>query len=337
MAKFSTFKPDDESGRLAALHRYEILDTPSEKEFDDIVALVKTVFRTDFAAVTLIDADRQTVKASAGLDMPDCDRADSFCTHTIRTAEPLQVPDALTDPRFVTSSFVTGRPGLRSYLGAPLMTPDGYNVGALCVFDTRPRSFTPQEAEVLQNFARVVVSQMELRQTARRDGLTRALSRRAFQDRVEAAVAGEPAPDAASAEAVRTASLILVDIDHFKRINDTYGHPAGDRVLCAVVDSMTAQVRRTDALGRVGGEEFALLLPDTGQEAAMALAERLRAAVAGQPIPAIGLEPPTISLGVAELRRGETAEAWFARADRALYAAKRGGRNRAVAAEERAG
>lgn len=163
---------DDEAGRLAALRRYEILDTGREPEFDDIVDLVRAVFGVPFAAVNLIDQDRQWMKAASGGDAFLCDRDDAFCSHTIRGMAPLAVPDAAADPRFAENRFVTGDAHIRAYLGAPLMSPDGYNIGALCLTDVVPRDFTPAEADLLKGFARVVMSQMELRLAARVDALT---------------------------------------------------------------------------------------------------------------------------------------------------------------------
>jgi diguanylate cyclase (GGDEF)-like protein len=124
-------------------------------------------------------------------------------------------------------------------------------------------------------------------------------------------------------------SLIVLDIDHFKRINDTFGHPAGDAVLKHVADVVKSQIRANDTLCRVGGEEFAVVLPQTPQLLGAQAAELIRAAVelsvcdvAGTPIPA------TLSLGVAELAPGEAPEGLYQRADERLYAAKHGGRNR---------
>jgi diguanylate cyclase len=122
------------------------------------------------------------------------------------------------------------------------------------------------------------------------------------------------------------ASLLLIDIDHFKRINDDFGHAAGDGVLRAVVELIQGRSRRLDLLFRIGGEEFMLLLPDTRESAAAILAEDLRASIdASRPIEAARV---SVSIGVSELRPGETMDSWMKHADEALYAAKNAGRNR---------
>jgi diguanylate cyclase len=122
------------------------------------------------------------------------------------------------------------------------------------------------------------------------------------------------------------ASLLLIDVDHFKRINDDFGHAAGDGVLRAVVELIGRRARKLDLLFRVGGEEFMLLLPDTRESAAAVVAEQLRASIgASRPIDAADV---TVSIGVSELQPGETMDAWMKHADDALYAAKNAGRNR---------
>jgi diguanylate cyclase (GGDEF)-like protein len=124
-------------------------------------------------------------------------------------------------------------------------------------------------------------------------------------------------------------SLIVLDIDHFKKINDGFGHPAGDAVLKHVAAVVKGQIRQGDTLCRVGGEEFAIVLPQTPLSLATQAAELIRAAVEGSVCEVLGTKiPATLSLGVAELASGEIPEALYQRADERLYAAKHGGRNR---------
>ncbi|NTU42557.1 MAG: diguanylate cyclase [Nitrospirales bacterium] len=126
----------------------------------------------------------------------------------------------------------------------------------------------------------------------------------------------------------RQISLIMLDIDHFKKINDRFGHNTGDRVLQSLVTIITGNIRTADLLGRYGGEEFILLCPETDRAGASGLAERLRAAVAEKELEGAG--QVTISLGVAELRRRESGDDFLKRVDHALYAAKESGRNRVM-------
>jgi two-component system, cell cycle response regulator len=154
------------------------------------------------------------------------------------------------------------------------------------------------------------------------DSLTQLFNKRHFDE-----VFGKEVARASQSQA--PLSLIVLDIDHFKKINDGHGHPAGDAVLKHVASVVKSQIRQNDCLCRVGGEEFALVLPQTPLPLAAQAAELIRAAVessvcdvAGTPIPA------TLSLGVAELAPGEVPEQLYQRADERLYAAKHGGRNR---------
>lgn len=171
----------------------------------------------------------------------------------------------------------------------------------------------------------VDIHQRALRRLATQDSLTGATNRRGFMDRLLRA----------QAEAELQASplsLVMVDLDHFKRINDEHGHGAGDAVLREVAHRMRRQIRRADLLGRLGGEEFAILLPDTDLVGARTQAEHLLTALRGQPFPTVGTV--TASLGVAQWNGREAASSWLHRADLALYEAKHLGRDRLVVAED---
>jgi diguanylate cyclase (GGDEF)-like protein/hemerythrin-like metal-binding protein/PAS domain S-box-containing protein len=158
-----------------------------------------------------------------------------------------------------------------------------------------------------------------LEQLASTDPLTEAWNRRHFED----SVAGEIHRAQRYGHPL---SLLLLDIDHFKRINDAHGHREGDRVLRGVADCVRAAIRVSDSLTRWGGEEFLVLMPNTGLASAATLAERIREAVATWTFQ--GLPPVTVSLGLAEFLPTESREAWIERTDRAMYRAKQGGRNR---------
>jgi two-component system cell cycle response regulator len=127
-------------------------------------------------------------------------------------------------------------------------------------------------------------------------------------------------------------SVVMVDVDHFKAVNDTYGHDAGDEVLRSVAQRIIGNIRSFDMAARLGGEEFVVVMPDTPQEDALAAAERLRARIADSPIASVGGRSIAItaSLGVAASVRGDTSQTILKRCDQALYGAKRDGRNRVM-------
>ena len=173
----------DEPARLAALDRYGILDTPRAEPFDRITSLVRDVLGVPICAVSLVDRERQWFKSTQGIDVTETPRSMSFCSHTILDPGLLVVPNAIDDHRFTNNPLVTGAPHIRSYAGAPLRTPDGYNVGALCAIDTVPRDFSEAQLGILSSFAVLVVDELELRRVAETDHLTGALSRRGFLTR----------------------------------------------------------------------------------------------------------------------------------------------------------
>lgn len=162
----------------------------------------------------------------------------------------------------------------------------------------------------------------ELRTLAEIDPLTSTFNRRSFLTLFDKAISSANRRESAL-------SVLLIDLDHFKQINDSFGHRSGDEVLCHFVSIATACLRNEDVLGRIGGEEFAAFLPNAGIENARLIAERLRANVAAHPLPGMhGPIPLTISIGIAQCQPGEALESALHRADAAMYRAKEMGRNR---------
>ncbi|MEG3179524.1 GGDEF domain-containing protein [Sphingomonas sp. LT1P40] len=314
----------DEPARQSALDRHRVLDTPPEAGFEQLTSLVRTVLDVPISAVSLIDHDRQWFKSIQGLAATETPRDIAFCAHTIMTREPLVIADATRDPRFATNPLVVGDPGIRSYAGVPLSSRDGYNLGSLCAIDTRSRTFSDVQIGMLGEFAALAVNELELRTIAQRDYVTGAMTRRAFVDRVAREIERFDRHG-------HDLSLVAFDLDHFKRVNDQFGHPAGDRVLKGVANACAAILRPTDLFGRVGGEEFAICLPDTSLPKAIACAERIRSTVGQLTFKNDNLPRVTASFGISTLQRGEAYDDWFARADQAMYDAKRYGRDRCVA------
>ncbi|MGN8001442.1 sensor domain-containing diguanylate cyclase [Sphingomonas sp. 22176] len=312
----------DDEARLSALGRMQILETAPEEPFEKIVNLVRTVLAVPISTVSLVDRERQWFKAYRGLDVRETPRSISFCNYTIQQAEPLTVEDALLDERFARNPLVLGGPKIRSYAGVPLRSPDGYNVGSLCAIDTTPRRFSPADIAILKNFANIVSDELELRLIASTDHLTGALSRRAFEEQVNREFAR-------NARYHRPSTLVAFDIDHFKKINDEHGHPAGDEVLRHIGRIATQTLRPTDFLGRMGGEEFAILLPETSAAEALVAAERLRHSIQNHDFELPGGEAikVTSSFGVSPIGSFVDVGAWFASVDQVLYDAKSSGRN----------
>jgi diguanylate cyclase (GGDEF)-like protein len=298
-------------------------DGDRDAAFDAIATVMRSVFGVPFVAFALAGPERPAARARGGTEAEGSPEA-RFCRHAVLEQRVLEVADAAADARLAGHPAVAGRPSIRGFLGTPLATAEGYTFGALGVIDTRPRRFAATDAALLRQFAEVVASMLELRRIASRDMLTGALTRRAFEDAARRELArcrrhGTPV------------SLALFDLDHFKAINDTFGHAAGDDVLRTVALTCAETMRESDTLGRVGGEEFAVLLVGAGQVEARASLERLRRAIERARV----LERPelafTASFGAAEFEpRFASVGEWMAAADACLYAAKRTGRNRCV-------
>ena len=312
-----------EDARLANLHAYNVLDTEPEECFDRITRVAKSALRVPIALVSLVDADRQWFKSKQGLEADETPREISFCTHAIRADVPFIIDDATKHDRFRNNPLVTGDPNIRFYAGIPLKSPKGFNLGTLCVIDTVPRDIQTVEVLILQDLARLVVDELELRQIAMTDSLTGAETRRSFEVQLDREIKR-------TQRYAKVFSLIMLDLDHFKAVNDTHGHGAGDIVLQTVAARIKHHMRGSDIFARIGGEEFALILPETDLVGAKVIAERIRESIASEPIalPETRINV-TGSLGIATFTDpSETAGALLDRTDAALYQAKRNGRNR---------
>ncbi len=152
-----------QEARLAALRFYEVLDTPAEVDFDDIVQLASQICGTAISVVNLIDADRQWFKAEVGLGVRETPLDTSICAHVILQDDFVEIRDTREDPRLADNPLVQADGGLRFYAGAILRSDDGLPIGTLCVLDHEPRSLTPLQRETLRVLARQVMTQIDLR------------------------------------------------------------------------------------------------------------------------------------------------------------------------------
>lgn len=289
--------PENETQRVAALRATDLLFTPAEERFDRITRLASRLFGTPIALVSLVAEKCQWFKSAHGLDAPETPREVSFCGHAILGEETFVVENATKDPRFADNPLVTGDPNIRFYAGHPLHTSDGSRVGTLCVIDRNPRTFTPEQREVLRDLAALVETELQrgqlseiqrdlvrerddLKRRASIDGLTRLWNRIAILELLNAELAR-------AKRGVQTC-VAMMDVDHFKKINDTHGHQTGDAVLVELAVRIRRAVRDFDVVGRYGGEEFVVVLSNCPLEAARIVCERIRAFVADDPIATAG-------------------------------------------------
>lgn len=156
--------PENEIERIETLRRYNILDTPAETSYDDLVHLASEICGMPIAAISLVDEDRQWFKSILGLEVSQTSRDVAFCAHAILDKHnPLIVEDATQDARFADNALVTDDPGIRFYAGTPLVMSNGHPIGTLCVIDKVPRTITAKQRKALEILAREVVAQLELR------------------------------------------------------------------------------------------------------------------------------------------------------------------------------
>ncbi|MEM7305874.1 MAG: sensor domain-containing diguanylate cyclase [Planctomycetota bacterium] len=319
-----------------------MLDTPPEERFDRITRLACRLFDVPMALVSLVDAERQWFKSAQGVEARETPRTNSFCDLAIRAEETLVVPNAARDTRFKDHPVVSGEPQVRFYAGHPLHSADGHRVGTLCVIDTRPRRLSASDLDSLRDLAamvevelradrlrttqRYLVEELENAQRkAQVDSLTGVWNRGAIEDRLGVELSKAERDGSAI-------GVLMIDLDHFKSINDNHGHPAGDAVLREVAQRLQNSVRAYDCVGRWGGEEFVVVLSGAGPMEAASVGESIRARIAVTPIqlPGGGELSVTTSVGATGVRDGVTApaEELIDAADRAVYAAKEMGRDR---------
>ncbi|MDQ3032633.1 MAG: sensor domain-containing diguanylate cyclase [Myxococcota bacterium] len=280
-------------------------------------------------SLRLLDAARTRLMVTARAGRSAHDRADaSFAVGEglvgwiAATSKPVRVGDAPADPRFAARSDL--RVKIRSVLGVPLIA-SGTCIGVLSAAAPEVDAFTVEHEQILMLVAAICAPRLEvarLERLAGIDPLTGALNRRGMDDAIGAHGIAPPL------------AVAMIDIDHFKLVNDVHGHGVGDEVLRHVPAVLGSIVRSSDSIVRWGGEEFVLTLPNVAPVRALAIAERARAAFDGSPVAtAAGDIAITISVGVASMRADEPWDALLERADQALYRAKSGGRNRVVADE----
>ena len=346
----------DEASRQAALDAYAILDSAPEQAFDDIVRLAQMLCEVPAASISLIDRDRVWFKAQIGVDQPQVPRAQSLCNHAIVSpGRTLVVDDLAIDPIPAARRRRLGGKPPRFYAGVPLLGPDGHALGTLSVADVVPRQLSSAQVEGLELLARQTQHLLELRrfmleqrhllstreaaaqdaeqaradlqrrhealqETASRDPLTGLFNRVAMERMVNEALQRDPSERLPY-------SLLLLDIDHFKRVNDRHGHLAGDDALRAVAAAVLSTVRMDDIAVRYGGEEIVVYLARATLADASEIAHRIRERLAQAALP-FAL---TVSIGIAagDPMRDQPTEV-FQRADQALYRAKATGRDRVV-------
>ncbi|MBC7499544.1 MAG: sensor domain-containing diguanylate cyclase [Herminiimonas sp.] len=317
--------PEDEPQRISAVRSYEILDTEPEVEFDALTRVVAHAFNAPIAVVAMMDTDRLWFKSKLGLAVPELDRKIAFCAHAIMCPrQPLIVNDLLNDRLFADNPLVADAPHLRFYAGAPIVDPSGYALGTVAVIDIEPRTFTDSQRHTLSDFATLVMTAIQARKRAlvlermaMTDYLTGIPNRAQFDKTITTEIGYAD-------RSATSLSVMFLDLDGFKDVNDRVGHAAGDEVLREVARRLTQEIRMGDVLARLGGDEFAVITREGDQAAIAAMARRFVAAVQKPITLSTGQQVNVgISFGIASYGGASTsAFALLQEADKALYEAK---------------
>jgi diguanylate cyclase (GGDEF)-like protein len=264
--------PANETQRIHVLHSLGLLHSAPDERFDRLTRLAKRLFNVPVAKVTLVDTDAVYALSCAGQSSAPVPRELSFCSHTIVNDGMLVVPDTRTDPRFRDNPYVTSAPYIRFYAGYPLAVPGGARLGALCLVDFDPRNFGDEDVALLRDLATMVEQEVAAVQMATVDELTLLLNRRGFE-------ASAPQALQLCTRMSKPASLLFFDLNHFKQINDTFGHAEGDRALKVFAETLRKVLRSSDLPARLGGDEFVALLIDSNRDETALVVERLRTAI----------------------------------------------------------
>lgn len=329
---------------MFALHALHVLDTPPEERFDRITRLARRAFGVPIALISLVDRERQWFKSSIGLEARETPRSVSFCGHALLGDATFVVEDAREDARFHDNPLVIGPPHVRFYAGQPLYSEDGAKLGTLCVMDRKPRSVSTEDLDLLRDLAALAQSELQVvdltrlglsivkerdrfKRQALIDPLTRLWTRVAMQDLIHQELARAQRDGSA-------VSVAFIDLDDFKRINDTHGHLAGDGVLHAAGQRLRTSLRLYDSLARFGGEEFVALLPGCDLDLGMRTCERMIGDLAAAPLEVGGKSIAlTASAGVASGDGRSEVDALIGAANAAMHRAKHAGKNTVVRAD----
>ena len=269
----------------------------------------------------MIDVDRQWFKSCIGLSVSETSRDISFCGHAILGSEVFVIPDAQADERFSDNPLVTGPPYIRFYAGCPLQVANGSKLGTLCLIDLEAREFDPDSVKLLQDLAKMAEQEIAALQLATMDDLTSLSNRRGFEMLAQHALS-------ICRRLERPACLLFFDLNGFKQINDNFGHAEGDRALSLFANELRTIFRDSDVIGRIGGDEFCVLLTNSNSSSATVTLSRLHESIKARNLAESRGYDIRYSVGCVdyEAKRHGSVQPLLADADAAMYAHKQADR-----------
>ncbi|MCT0206894.1 sensor domain-containing diguanylate cyclase [Synechococcus sp. CS-1332] len=266
--------PEDEKLRLAKLRSLCILDTAQESRFDRLTRMAQRIFKVPIVIISLVDEDRQWFKSCVGLNVLETPRSISFCGHAILDSDVFIVEDTLEDDRFCDNPLVIGEPHIRFYAGCPLIL-EHHKLGTLCIADHVPRSLDQEQLDNLKDLASIVVQELGAILLATKDELTNLENRRGFLALAQQSL------QLCTRQGI-SVSLLSLDLEHFKTINDLHGRQEGDQALITFADLIKNVCRDSDVVARLGGDKFVVLLINSTREQSETVIDRIREALENQ-------------------------------------------------------
>lgn len=251
----------------------DMLEKPAKDRFERLTRLAKYMFDVPLAYVSLSADNPQWFQTSTGFNADPESIDTSFCSHTIHSTSTFLVPDVAKDKRFINHPLVVGEPYIRFYAGRSLRHHDNTKLGTLCLVDIQPRQMCKQDLIALNDLAELAERELMASSLASIDDLTQISNRRGFTTLAKNIL------DLCLRHG-STSTLVSFDLDHFKAINDQFGHAEGDRALIDFTHYMKNTFRDSDILGRIGGDEFCVLLANTTVDYAKEIIDRLQHHVA---------------------------------------------------------
>lgn len=329
--------------RLESLRRMLTLGGPGEHDYQRVTRLALKLFDVPIAYVSVLDGHNQYLMSPLGLAPMAVPCEESLCQHVLEAKARIVCPDTTLDPRFSQAATVKGAPHIRFYVGQPIRNAEGHVIGALCIADSQPRTLSDEQAILLEDLAYLLESTIALRYLsfshekalvfassmgleAMTDDLTGVFNRRGIIDMANHAYAR-------CLHEHRSFSLALIDLDHFKAVNDQFGHLVGDAALKEAARRIQRSLRGGDIVGRWGGEEFLVILPGSSPAVLQDVGNKLVQTISG-PFTEQGVEVQLsasaglVGMGSPHVVFDEVI--WLEAADQALYMAKERGRSQAV-------
>ncbi len=304
----------DERGRMRALENYNVLYTEREAAFDAITQLVQATVGTEVSTIALIDEHHQWFKSATGVDIRGTERGLAFCDYTIRKPEILAVPDMRQDTRFNANALVAGAPFVRSYIGCPLRTPEGYQLGTICAIGLQPRDFTETDRTILSHLSTVIIDMLEKR---RRLEELRPISQMVDRARWQAMLQEDILSDRP------LPAVAAIRVDDFDEISDLYGSRMADRLISAIMDHVTSHIQSGTRVARLSKSVFGIAMHDKDTENAEWVMDMLREKIGDM---VVDLAPgdvgcSTVSIGLVRPGLSEKIDTVWDRLKHALHRA----------------